>query len=153
MLRNRSIQIKAAFLAIVFGFNIVVGFACSLGINMGFNSHQHSEACTVTVKNYDSEYGEQASSAPVSQYQCKHKSDREKDMCVDKKVVKLSRKDKTVPESATEFCNIFLPSFVASFYQYALVHSTQVFPPDKYYPQDYHPSTGDLRISIQSFLI
>ena len=40
MKQNRSIQIKATFLLLVFSFNIVVGFACGLGVNMGFNSHE-----------------------------------------------------------------------------------------------------------------
>lgn len=31
-----SIKIKAAFLLVVFALNTVVGFACSLGVDMGF---------------------------------------------------------------------------------------------------------------------
>ena len=38
MNKTRSIQIKAAFLLVVFAFNIFVGFACGLGIDMGFNA-------------------------------------------------------------------------------------------------------------------
>ena len=43
MKRNRSIQLKAAFLLLVFGLNTVVGFACSLGLDMGFNIPHHKE--------------------------------------------------------------------------------------------------------------
>ena len=38
-LRNR---IKALFLIIVFSTNTIAGFACSIGIDMGYNSHHHS---------------------------------------------------------------------------------------------------------------
>ena len=38
----RAIQYKALFLLITFSLNMVVGFACSLGVDMGFNSKHHS---------------------------------------------------------------------------------------------------------------
>lgn len=38
----RVIQYKALFLLATFSMNTVVGFACSLGVDMGFNSKHHS---------------------------------------------------------------------------------------------------------------
>ncbi|MCA6438662.1 MAG: hypothetical protein IM581_01890 [Chitinophagaceae bacterium] len=50
MTSNNSIKIKALFLLIVFATNTVVGFACALGMDMGFNKSQHSETeATVEV--------------------------------------------------------------------------------------------------------
>ncbi len=43
MKKNKSIQFKAAFLLIVFSLNTIVGFACSLGLDMGYNSTHHGE--------------------------------------------------------------------------------------------------------------
>ncbi|WP_081153208.1 HYC_CC_PP family protein [Niastella vici] len=40
---NRTIQLKAVFLLIVFSLNTIVGFACAAGLNMGFNKHHHHE--------------------------------------------------------------------------------------------------------------
>lgn len=40
---NRTIQLKAVFLLIVFSLNTIVGFACAVGLNMGFNHHHHHE--------------------------------------------------------------------------------------------------------------
>ena len=41
---SRTIKYKALFLLATFSLNTVVGFACSLGIDMGFNSgHHHHE--------------------------------------------------------------------------------------------------------------
>lgn len=38
----RAIQYKALFLLATFSLNTVVGFACSLGLDMGFNTKHHS---------------------------------------------------------------------------------------------------------------
>ena len=43
MKKNSSIQLKAALLLTVFSLNTVVGFACSLGLDMGFNMKMHPE--------------------------------------------------------------------------------------------------------------
>lgn len=42
MKSNRTIKIKALILLATFSLNTVVGFACSLGVDMGFNSRHHS---------------------------------------------------------------------------------------------------------------
>ena len=39
---SRTTQYKALFLLVSFSLNIVVGFACSLGLDMGFNAHHHN---------------------------------------------------------------------------------------------------------------
>lgn len=41
-----SIKLKAAFLLVVFATNTIVGFACSLGLDMGYNSAHHEEDAT-----------------------------------------------------------------------------------------------------------
>jgi hypothetical protein len=40
---NRSIKLKAGFLLAVFALNTVVGFACSMGMDMGFSSKHHQD--------------------------------------------------------------------------------------------------------------
>ncbi|MEO7305835.1 MAG: hypothetical protein ABIR78_08630 [Ferruginibacter sp.] len=40
---SRTIKYKALFLLVSFSLNTVVGFACSLGIDMGFNSGHHED--------------------------------------------------------------------------------------------------------------
>ena len=39
---SKTIRYKALFLLVSFSLNSVVGFACSLGVDMGFNSDHHS---------------------------------------------------------------------------------------------------------------
>ena len=44
MIKKFSTRWTAGFLTLIFTLNTIVGFACSLGINMGFNgSHHHGE--------------------------------------------------------------------------------------------------------------
>lgn len=43
MKSSTSIKLKAAFLLVVFATNTIVGFACSLGLDMGYNSKHHGE--------------------------------------------------------------------------------------------------------------
>ena len=43
MKQNKSIQLKAAFLLTVFAVNTVVAFACSLGLNLGYNEKHHAK--------------------------------------------------------------------------------------------------------------
>ena len=43
MNRNLSIKLKALFLLVVFATNTAVGFACAIGVDMGFNSPRHNE--------------------------------------------------------------------------------------------------------------
>ena len=40
---SKTIKYKALFLLLSFSLNSVVGFACSIGVDMGFNSHHHSQ--------------------------------------------------------------------------------------------------------------
>ena len=39
---SRTMKYKALFLLVTFSLNTVIGFACSLGVDMGFNSDHHS---------------------------------------------------------------------------------------------------------------
>ena len=41
MAKKTTIQLKAIFLLIVFSLNTVIGFACSVGVNMGFSGKSH----------------------------------------------------------------------------------------------------------------
>lgn len=43
MNRNLSIKLKALFLLVVFATNTAVGFACAIGMDMGFNTSHHNE--------------------------------------------------------------------------------------------------------------
>ena len=58
MKRNLSIQIKAATLLLVFAMNTLIGFACAVGVDMGFNRphHQDEEIAKVHVHSDGANY-------------------------------------------------------------------------------------------------
>jgi hypothetical protein len=53
---SRTIQLKAVFLLAVFTLNTMVGFACAVGLDMGFNSkHHHHKDDTITHHHQNNE--------------------------------------------------------------------------------------------------
>jgi hypothetical protein len=45
MTQQRKNKIRAIILLTVFSLNTVAGFACSIGMNMGYNAHHHEAHC------------------------------------------------------------------------------------------------------------
>ena len=81
MKRNIPIQLKAAFLLIVFSMNMIIGFACAIGIDMWFNTSHHEE--TEITAHEGSHHHDEADKH--------HKSKDGKDNCCNDHVIKFSR--------------------------------------------------------------
>ena len=152
MSKSRSIQIKAAFLALVFSLNTLVGFACSIGIDMGFNSkHHHDEEATEAVVHTHDD-GKKHIHDEEKQDHKKSHSEKEKKGCCNDQVKKLEDLDKSLPHSL----NIIHPSFVIAFFE---VYYNSGLPANdivrniKQFVRSYHPPIPDIRIAIQSFQI
>jgi hypothetical protein len=150
MKRNLSIQAKAAFLLLVFALNTVVGFACAVGLNMGFNTrHHHDEAITANTGHHHGDTGHHQDEADKD-----HHSKDSKDNCCKDKVVKFAQVDKTVPQSSGAGINpVFVTTFVASFFDVDISFVSKAIPNVKYFVRSYHPPIPDIRIAIQSFQI
>lgn len=150
MNKNISIQLKAIFLLVVFGLNTVVGFACAVGVNMGFNSSDHHDAEITEVHVHES--GEKHNHHQESpNHSQKHKD--KKDDCCNDSATKLSQADKAVPQSINIFNPLFLTAFIASYYSVDISYPSQVTGSTKYFARSYHPPIPDIRIAIQSFQI
>ena len=157
MNQNISIQLKAAFLIIVFSFNTIIGFACAIGIDMGFNTtHHHDEEATEVSthihadgkKHIHNETGKHHEEAGDQ-----HKSKGEKGNCCHDKVIKISQLDKSVPQSLTAVNPVFSTTFISSFYDFDILFAPQQNISIKYFVRSYHPPIPDIRIAIQSFQI
>lgn len=155
MNRNSGIQRKATFLLIVFLLNTVVGFACSVGMNMGpVKSHHHDQE----VENHDhqSDHGDGQKEDHSSSVNDHHSSETEKttDDCCTDQVQKIERADKLSPP-VSEF-SIDQPFYTLIFPNYILleasVSSLYLLRP-KYHVRDDHPPIPDIRIAVQSFQI
>src|SRR5665647_845759 len=160
MKRNISIQIKALFLLLVFAFNTAVGFACAMGVDMGFNTtHHHDDEKEVSVHvhadgNKHHHDNDKASSDVIKtdadyekdhhhgeaeeQYQNK-KDGSQKDDCCNDKVVKITQTDKAVSNSGTLVHPVFFTALISSYYNINVTYSSQSTTSIKHFVRGHHP--------------
>ncbi|HSC40408.1 MAG TPA: hypothetical protein VLD19_21135 [Chitinophagaceae bacterium] len=144
MKRIAPIKLKAAFLLLVFALNTVVGFACSMGVNMGFNKHHHDEP-TVHIH----------ADGKVHHHKQKkqHSHNHGKENCCNDSVVKFQQVDKNLAPGAPAIPGAAMMAALLSpifsidiFATSQIAHSPRVIP-------YYHPPPPDIRVFIQSFQI
>lgn len=163
--RNLSIQFKAAFLLVVFALNTVIGFACSVGVDMGFNSkHHNKEEATEAVvhvhkdgkKHVHQEKKENHShdkSHKHDEANNTKKSNSDEGNCCTNKVKSFQDVDKSVPSSQSLIHPVFFTAFLASYYNINIIPHTDAIKDIKPFVRSYHPPIPDIRIAIQSFQI
>ena len=150
MKRKNSLQLKAGFLLIALSLNTVIGFACAVGLDMGFNTHHcncHETIIPITSHHQDTS---QHSSEANNDH---HKSKDGKDNCCNDQVIKFSQLDKAVPQSSNVINPIFLTVFVSTWYGIDVLNVSNVHTSIKYFVRSYHPPIADIRIAIKSFQI
>lgn len=153
-------KIKALFLLSVFSLNTVVGFACSVGVDMGFNSnHHHDQEATEAVvhvhadgKKHIHKEKHNHDKSHQSQGKNHHKSKEGKDNCCNDEVLKFEQLDKSVPYSLNIIHPTFLIAFFDVFYNDSVPQS-DVIKDIKQFVRSYHPPISNIRIAIQSFQI
>jgi ABC-type nickel/cobalt efflux system permease component RcnA len=146
---NISIQLKAAFLIMVFSMNTIIGFAFALGVDMGFNSkhhHDHDEEVHVDCK-------EQQHNDEETKHHHESKEDSEKGGCCNEGVIKFQNLEKNLNQNNTQviYVHVFV-TMLSNFW------SINIFNCDKALPQQYkvsvfHPPPTDILIAIQRFQI
>lgn len=156
MNQNISIQIKAAFLIIVFSLNTMVGFACAIGIDMGFNKTHHEEETTEAVVHIHKDGKKHVHHNEAGKHHDEtsnhHKAKDGKDNCCNDKVIKITQLDKSIPQSLSAINPIFFTTFISSFYNIDVLFTSQNIS-IKYFVRSHHPPIPDIRIAIQSFQI
>ena len=148
MKRSKSIQINAALLLLVFLMNTVIGFACAVGVDMGFNKHHHDEEKAVSIHTHVNSKKHHHEDA-----EHKHKDNDKKDDCCNDKVLKICQIEKAVPEFSKILSPILNIAFVPVYYSINISYPSQVTTSNKYYVRGHHPPIRDIRIAIQSFQI
>ena len=148
---NRSIRLKAVSLLIVFSLNTVVGFACAMGVNMGFNTtHHHDEEATEASFHVDGTKHHHHSEANKNHHDSKE--DSEKGGCCNDKVIKFQNLDKSLNQNANVAFNA--PVFViilSSFFGIDIFKPAQLIT-EKHFAF-FHPPPPDILIVIQRFQI
>lgn len=149
MNKTISIKYRAAFLLMVFTLNTVIGFACAMGADMGFNSpHHHDDEVASASVHHDHDSN--------SHHHEEAEADKSKDdgNCCKDSVVQLSQQDKLLANVVTISLEspvnlVFLHSFYISF----LSTSTTTLSQENRTVRWQFPASPDIRVSIQSFLI
>ena len=158
MKKIKPIQIKAAVLVIVFSLNTIIGFACAVGLDMGFNSSHHEEDVADIsihihadgkqhwhhneVKNHHEEADKHL-----------HKTTKDEDNCCHDRATKIAQQDKEIAPSISITSPIFFTTLISSFYNIDILLSNGADSHIKYFIRSHHPPIPDVRIAIQSFQI
>ena len=174
MNRNLSIKLKALFLLVVFATNTAVGFACAIGVDMGFNSPHHKETeepakvhihddgkkhvhekepSEVTTHVHEDGINHQHDSEPAKQIPVNGSNLLTKDDsgCCTNEVQEFQNLDKNVSVNT----GINVPVFVAilsTYFDIDLSAALKNFPVD-YKAGFFYPPPPDIRIAIQRFQI
>jgi hypothetical protein len=157
MTRNISIKLKAVFLLMVFSLNTVVGFACVLGVDMGFNSRHHHDEATEAIVHVHADGKKHPRQREAGGHQHKHKGDNHKskddnDDCCNDNVTTFSQLDKAVPQPSA-VNPIFFTAIISSFYNIDILVASQVAKSTKYFVRGHHPPIANILIAIQRFQI
>lgn len=120
--------------------NTVVIFACSLGMDMKFNSTHHQEKIS-------------SSSSHHNESKAKHHED-DKDNCCKDEAVKFAKADKLNPQVSHAGINpIFFSALLTNFFNLNFLESGSNIYINKFVVLGHHPPIPDIRIAIQSFQI
>lgn len=154
MKRNLSIQVKALFLLIVFGLNTMVGFACGIGEDMGFNSSHHDEEEAIVVHVHkDGSKHDHHDKAAKHEHEEKNTDGKEKKGCCSDEVQKLQRLDKALNQNTKTAIDVpVFAAIISTFLGIDIFNLAKAYPP-KYIVRLFYPPPVDIRIAIQSFQI
>jgi hypothetical protein len=140
MKKSPAISFNAAFLLIVFSLNTLIGLACSLGLDMGFNHHHHPGREMAHHHGKDKAHS--------------HAAHSDKGNCCQDEARKFASADKSVPQLPDFNQAPFLYySLLPVYYQLLILPPDGIAPSDKYLVQHHHPPIPDIRLAVQSFQI
>lgn len=161
MKAEKYIQVRAAFLMIVFSLYTIIMFICSIGINIIFNHSHHQDQEIIQSLNHVKQYQNHKHqhnhhNGIHHEHANKHTHDSKdnKDNCCKEEAGKLAQFAKTTPKPIhTLIKPLLVAEFISSTNYQGVIFSSQVIPNIKYFVRSYHPPIPDIRLAIQSFQI
>ncbi len=158
MKSRKFIKLKAAFLLTVFTLNTLICFACSVGIDMGFNHDHHADQHKHTSHSHSGKHMHGSHSGATAHNQSDditgngHEYPGQKDNCCDEKSVGLQKLDKRSNHSFNPAIKVpVLVAFLSTFSAPERKAGLSPLLNKAFIPQYYPPP--DKRIIIQSFQI
>jgi hypothetical protein len=170
------IQLKAAFLLVVFSLNTISGFACAMGINMGFDSGQQPRSSARPHKSHPGNqtaassslseqangagqmYGEKSCHATRGQSRNEVNNhgnsagDNSRNCCGDK-MIQFDKLDKSVVKYLIIVNPVFPDVFVSAFFDVKGLFDSRATTNIKYFVRSYHLPIPDIRVRIRSFQV
>ncbi|WP_026899421.1 hypothetical protein [Daejeonella oryzae] len=163
MKRITPIKLKAGFLLFVFSLNIVLVFACFIGINMGYNDSHHEDEKVIVAHSHDKTHNKEEKVETSINHNKAHshdeiagnqQSEKSKDDCCTDEAIKFAQIDKRAPLTPEfSFHPVFLVTFFSNPYNFDVLASDTLFSASKYFVRGHHPPIPKIRIAIQSFQI
>lgn len=163
MKKQTFIKLKAAFLLTVFTLNSVIGFACSIGVDMGYNSKHHPENEEIEAVVHIHKDGKRHihyEKKEQHNHEKKHakagddnKKGSSSGNCCTNKIKSFGDLDKSRPNGLNIAHPLFAVAFLAVFYKVNLPFQSEIVKDIKQFVRSYHPPIPDIRIAIQSFQI
>lgn len=161
MKSNLTIQLKAILLLVVFSLNTIIGFACSVGLDMGFNSKHHHESAANNIKSHHHHGTHQHQNNNSHSHTTKSHHDtelskngsNEKGNCCNEDATQLSQSDK-LPVNAVN-AGIEMPVALIAL-NFLYISHPGSFKPEIKKIQEVRPfvlNSRGIRVSIQSFQI
>jgi hypothetical protein len=146
MKQNTSIQLKAAFLLIVFSINTMISLACSVGIDIcccNGSDHEETELITHEISCH---HHDEAVKDHKSKGACE-------DDCCNENAVRFSQADKSLPQCVACFNVVSFTALISIFYNIDVLHTFKSSTSIRYFVRSHHPPIPDIRLAIQSFQI
>lgn len=136
-------KFKALFLLLVFSFNTIVGFACSIGVDMGYNARHHAHGKSHHKHHHHNDIKSSAYYENANDDCCSHE------------VAKFTLLDKSVSENNIALqAPVFLLAFASTFLlQIVPENEVAVNSKFQFVRRSCFLNDIDLRIAIQSFQI
>ena len=151
MNRNRIIRLKAIFLLAVFALNTLVGVACAVGLDMGFNTKHHHDDELVSAPAKEHHHDGKTSHHHHEETTKAEKGDDGN--CCNDNVIKFSQLDKLLAHAVNT--GIEMPVMLVQLhflYQSNLSPFTTI-PEQIQVVRPYILGSRGIRVSIQSFQI
>ena len=164
MIQKRKYRIIAAFLLVVFSLNTILGFACSVGLDMGYNSKHHHDdqalAAVVHIHSSGKKYvhhekhdRNNSTKRPHHERAISNEINSENNDCCSGEVRKFGQADKVLPETAGLVHPVFLSPFIDGQFKVVFPTAFDIVKDIKPFFRSYHPPIPDIRIAIRSFQI
>ena len=157
MKQSYVIQIKATFLLFIFSLNMVVGFACSIGIDTDVKAPHHKELENKIshshVHQHKSNSGTDHHGTHKShEHKTSHKEKEEKKGCCNDEVQKVQQLDKNINSTAKN-TNVVMAAVLASALFQIYSVKIQKANPTKFRERFFYPPPPNILVEIQRFQI